>query len=156
MIYVFDTSSFIVLENFYPDTFPTFWEHVETLVESGRLISVSEVYKEIQTKVAAHHLIAWSDGHKHIFQPPTTQEMAAVADIFAIAHFQQLISEKQRVKGSPVADPWVIARARVLNGCVVTEETLKPNAAKIPNVCEHFTVDCTNLKGALAREQWRY
>ncbi len=155
MIYVFDTSSFIVLENFYPETFPTFWEHVDELVESGRLISVSEVYKEIQNVVAADHLIAWTDGHMHIFQPPMTQEMA-VADIFAIAHFQQLISEKQRVKGSPVADPWVIARARVLNGCVVTEETLKPHAAKIPNVCQHFTVDCTNLQGALTREGWRY
>jgi len=153
---VFDTSSFIVLENYYPDTFPTFWEHLDGLVASGGLLSVSEVYKELQNQLTADFLLDWVDRHKGIFATPSSDEMDAVADIFRIPHFQQLISAKQRVRGAPVADPWVVARGRVVGCCVVTEEALKPNAAKIPNVCQHFGVDCTNLQGALRRQGWRY
>jgi hypothetical protein len=40
-----------------------------------------------------------------------------------------------------------IASARVRGGCVVTEEANKPNAAKIPNVCEHFGIHWTNVEG---------
>ena len=35
-------------------------------------------------------------------------------------------------------------------GCVST------NAVKIPNVCEHFGVDCTNLEEFMEREKWRF
>ncbi|MCZ6821218.1 MAG: DUF4411 family protein [Calditrichaeota bacterium] len=63
---------------------------------------------------------------------------------------------KQRLKGTPVADPFVIASARIRQACVVTEEGKKKNAARIPNVCEYFGVDCTNLEGFMERERWRF
>ncbi len=40
----------------------------------------------------------------------------------------------------------IIACAKIQGGTVVTEEQLKPNAAKIPNVCEHFKIPCINLE----------
>jgi hypothetical protein len=48
------------------------------------------------------------------------------------------------------------ASARVRGGCVVTEEKLKPKAAKIPNVCEHFGVHCTNVEGFLKQKGWTF
>jgi hypothetical protein len=36
--------------------------------------------------------------------------------------------------GSPVADPFVIACAKVSNGAVVTQEVKKEGGLKIPNV----------------------
>lgn len=58
--------------------------------------------------------------------------------------------------GGFVADPWLIARAKSLGGCVLTEEKLKPNAAKIPNVCKHFGVDFCNVEALFERKGWRY
>ena len=80
-----------------------------------------------------------------------------VREIFKVEHFQQMIRYQERQKGKPVADPFVIARAFTLSeGCVVTTELLKPNAAKIPNICQHFGIDCTDLGGFMERENWSF
>ncbi|GAB1343096.1 DUF4411 family protein [Gemmatimonas sp.] len=82
--------------------------------------------------------------------------MAFVAEIFAVGHFRQLVSEDVLLRGGFVADPWLIARAKLLGGCVLTEEKLKPNAAKIPNVCKHFGVDFCSVEALFERKGWRY
>ena len=82
--------------------------------------------------------------------------MQFVSQIFSVPHFQALVPEKSQLDNRPCADPFVIARAKIINGCVVTEEKWKPNAAKIPNVCEHFGIDCTNLQGFMEREGWTF
>lgn len=56
MIYVFDTNSFLELQSYYPETFPTFWERFEELVQDGRLTSVREVRKELEFLATADHL----------------------------------------------------------------------------------------------------
>jgi hypothetical protein len=76
--------------------------------------------------------------------------------IFKVKHFQALIGEKQRLKGTPVADAFVIACARRYGGTVVTEERLKPNAAKIPNVCDHFKIGCISLEGFMQQQAWKF
>jgi hypothetical protein len=50
----------------------------------------------------------------------------------------------------------VIAKAKVVGGCVVTQEKKKPQAAKIPNVCEHFGIHCVNLEGFMEQENWTF
>jgi hypothetical protein len=50
----------------------------------------------------------------------------------------------------------LIAKAKVLNICVVTEEKLKDNAAKIPNVCQNFDVCCMNLEQFMQKERWSF
>ncbi len=68
----------------------------------------------------------------------------------------RLISKKARLQGKEVADPYLIAKAKVLNICVVTEEKLKDNAAKIPNVCQNFDVCCMNLEQFMQKERWSF
>lgn len=60
------------------------------------------------------------------------------------------------MQGKPVADPFVIAKAKVVEGIVVTQEEYKPNAAKIPNICEELAVSCVNVEGFMEKEQWRF
>jgi hypothetical protein len=156
MVYVLDTNSFLELQSYYPETFLSFWESFNALVEDGRILSVSESLKEIEHQATADHLIEWVDENKHIFAVPCAEEMLAVAEIFKVKHFQQVIGAKQLSRGMPVADPFLVARGLHLGACVVTEEALKPHAAKIPNVCEHFGVECTNMQGLMARERWRF
>lgn len=156
MIYVFDTNSFLELQSYYPETFPTFWERFEDLVQDGRLTSVREVRKELEFLTTADHLTEWVAHHSDLFVTPSSEEMTLVAEIFQIPHFQQLIGQKQMERGQAVADPFLVARGWHLGGCVVTEERHKPNASKIPNVCEHFGVSCCKLQGLMAAEAWRF
>jgi hypothetical protein len=154
--YLVDTNSFRVLGNYYPETFPSFWEQMEELVTAGRLLSVREVQKELQVQNTSEHLATWVEAHDHLFLPPVQAEMNYVAEIFKIHHFRQLIGEKQRLRGLPVADPWLVARAGVNDCTVVTKEAPKPHAAKIPNVCEHFKAPHCTVQGLLRGEGWKY
>ena len=156
MVYVFDTSSFIVTGHYYPQQFPRFWEKFNQAVSENKIISVREVYKELDNDASAPHLIAWINEYKSIFQIPDTIATQFTSKIFSVPHFQGLINERNRLTGRPNADPFVIAVAESLNGCVVTQEKAKPNAPNIPNVCEYFDIDCTNLQGFMEREGWSF
>ncbi len=156
MIYVFDTSSFIVLGHYFPDRFPSFWNHFDNHVSDGNIISVREVLGELSSPANKPHLAFWLKINKSIFAVPGDEETRFISEIFTIPSFQQLVKQKQISKGNRVADPFVIASARVKNACVVTEEAFRENAAKIPNVCQHFHIDCTNLEGFMERENWTF
>lgn len=155
-MYIFDTNSLRIFGNYYPQVFPSFWSALDDLVSDGRFWSVREVRKELDLQNPIEHLAEWAQRQRGIFTSPTANEMAFVKAIFEVPHFQQLIGEKQRLRGLPVADPFVVAKAQAHSACVVTEESVKPNAAKVPNVCAHFGVKCLNVQGFLAELGWRF
>ena len=136
--------------------FKSVWAGLDALVQSGELISTREVWNEIERGEVDAHTNNWLKDRKQIFTTPTADELRFVAQIFRIAHFQSLIGEKQRLMGTPVADPFIIACAKIRKGTVVTEERLKPKAAKIPNVCEHPSVDvpCIDLETFMQKQGW--
>ena len=156
MIYVFDTSSLSKLKHFYPAVFKSIWTGLDSLVQSGVLISTREVSNEIERGDVDRHTNQWLKDRKEIFTTPTADELRFVAEIFKVAHFQSLIGEKQRLQGTPVADPFVIACAKLRKGTVVTEEREKQNAAKIPNVCQHFGVPCIDLETFMQQQGWSF
>jgi hypothetical protein len=126
------------------------------VVQSGEVISVREVYKELEGKVDRPHIQEWIKANRDIFLPPSPEETQFIREIFSISHFQYLIKPRSLLTSTPFADPFVIASAKVHQGCVVTEEEKKNNAAKIPNVCEHFGIECDNLEGFLQRQGWEF
>lgn len=154
MVYVLDTSSLIVLQHYFPKQFPTFWTNLDSAIANGEVVSVREVLKEFSSE--KQWLMDWTKKQSLMFLTPGNAEMTFVAKIFEVPNFQNLVTEKQRLRGQPVADPFVIACAAVRKGCVVTEESPKPNSAKIPIVCSHFGVACTNLEGFLAARGWQF
>ena len=156
MPYFFDTNSFIVISHYFPERFPSFWERFDRLVAQGRILSCREVLNELSSHATRPHQLAWIKANRKIFLAPSLAEQDFVREIFSIAHFQNLIGERQRATGKPVADPFIIAAARVANGCVVTEEARKENAAKIPNVCEHFGIPWMNIEGFMEKEGWKF
>lgn len=158
MIYVFDTSAFITLKNFYPSAFRSLWAGMEKLIDAGELISVREVFNELGNYNDADFIQQWAKDHRAIFATPVQDELLLVQQVLAVPHFQSLIGSKALLKGTPVADPFVIASAMVRkgNGTVVTQEQLKPNAAKIPNVCAHFRVPCMNLESFMTAQKWAF
>ena len=156
MKYVFDSDSLINLfRHYYPERFPTLWEKFNTLVSEGELTSVREVFKEIGSNEDS--LGTWAKEQKNIlFLESTVEELKFVAEIFQVKHFQAMIRKQERLKGKPVADPFVIARAKISGACVVTQEKKTENAAKIPNVCDHFGIRWTNLEGFMKEENWTF
>jgi hypothetical protein len=156
MIYVFDTSSIRSLQHFYPSVFKTIWDGLDGLVQQQNLISTREVWNELERQNVSADVFAWAKKNKQVFTTPNAAELQFVAQILQIKHFQSLIGEQQRLKGTPVADPFVIACAKITGGTVVTEEQLKANAAKIPNVCAHFNVPCIDLEKFMQQQGWAF
>jgi len=155
LIYVFDANSLSELNAYYPDIFKAFWTRFDAMVASGEVISTREVRPEVE-RSGKENILAWIKTHGQIFTMPTAQETAFVAQILAIPHFQALIDRKALLRGTPVADPFLIACAKIKGGTVVTQEKLKPNAAKIPNVCAHFQIPCINLERFMRDQNWSF
>ena len=155
MIYVFDTNSLSELNAYYPDIFKAFWTRFDALAANGDVVSTREVRPEVE-RSGKDNIIAWIKAHAQVFTMPTAQETAFVARIFAIPHFQALIGQKALLRGTPVADPFLIACAYGRGGTVVTQEKLKKNAAKIPNVCAHFRIPCIDLEGFMRAQNWSF
>ncbi len=154
--YVFDTGPFITLFSYYFESrFPTLWKKFDTIISNEKITSTREVFKELQEP--ENRLTEWSKSNRNLFPNPNIDELAFVREIFSFPNFQNMIEKRKRWKGKPVADPFVIARAKLIkNSCVVTSEVYKPNSAKIPNVCKHFGVECVDLEGFMEREGWEF
>lgn len=155
-MYVFDTSPLSVLfKNYYRRRFPTLWAQFDALVADGHVVSTREVLREVHDG-AVESLRLWCAGQQGLFPAPTAHEGGMVARIYAVAHFQQNIEQQKLLKGGRNADPFVIARAMAENRSVVTMELFKPNSAKIPNICQHFTVPCLTLEDFMEQERWQF
>jgi hypothetical protein len=116
------------------------------LTQKGTIISVREAFKEISKLNRGDLLEEWVNNNKGFFPEPALEELKFVTRIYSVKHFQYNIDKKKMLHGGPVADPFIIAKAYVNGGKVVTLEENKPHAAKIPNICEHFKVGCINLE----------
>ncbi|MEO9804778.1 MAG: PIN domain-containing protein [Reichenbachiella sp.] len=155
MKYVFDTSPLADLfRHYYPSRFPTLWENFDVMIKAGEITSTREVLREIEDR--EDPLSEWAKSHEELFMMPNAQEAKFVSEIYRVAHFQQNIELQKIYKGGKNADPFVIARAGVLGITVVTNEKIKPNAAKIPNICQHFDIGCINLEKFMEGENWKF
>ena len=155
MVYVLDTSFIIQLhENYYRENFVTLWKLFDEMLASGKFTSTREVRRELedQSDIATE----WAEANSALFATPNAEEGRFVAGIYAVKHFQQNIELKKILKGGKNADPFVIARAAVLKGTVLTMEQLKSNAAKIPNICDYFKMQCMDLRRFMAAEGWSF
>jgi hypothetical protein len=139
------------------------WMH---LCSKRKLISTREVFNELERQDVSAEVLKWAkDNKSDIYYAHCAANFKFVATIFQVKHFQSLIGVQQRLKGTPVADPFVIACAKISQGTVVTEEgwlrpsdklTPKPKAAKIPNVCAHFKVPCVDLEEFMQQQGWAF
>lgn len=155
MIYVFDSGPLIHLFRFfYREQFPSLWEKFDALVESKGMISVREVANELKNN--EDQLANWAKANPRLFTIPSPQELKFVAEIFREPNYQLLIEEKKRKDARAVADPFLIARAKVLEATLVTSERKRRNATKIPAVCEDLGVDCVSLEEFMKREDWKF
>jgi len=155
-MYILDTSVFISLGLYYPNRFPSIWERINDLAKTKKLISVREVLKELETKCSSEHILNWINDYHYIFYIPTNEECEIVLEIFKRPQYLGFVKRSNLLKGMPVADPFIIAAAKVKNFFVVTQESNKKTGARIPNACKDFGVKCINLERFLELEKLKF
>jgi len=157
MRYVFDTNTLSSIFKFYYfDNFPSFWNKFDPMVNSKKIVSVREVRRELKERNLWDSIKTWANQYSGFFADPTNNELEFITQIYNVKHFQQNISQRNLYKGKPVADPFIVAKAKIDNAIVVTEEEFRENAVKIPNICKHFEIECVDLEGFLIKENWRF
>lgn len=154
--YIFDSGPLINLfTHYYPERFPSLWKDFNNLVNNGQLMSVREVSRELESY--GDDLTKWTKGNKNLFSPPHIDELKIVLNIFEKKHFQQVVRQKEILYGKPVADPFVVARAKYIDAYVVTtEKYTDKNAAKLPNICNYLEVKHINLEQFMELENWTF
>lgn len=156
--YVMDTGFFHNVQHYYPETFPSFREEMNEAIFKNGISSVKEVRNELERYIKHSDLLEWIKNNKHIFTIPSSEEINKVRQILAIPKFWNLIHAKNLRNGWPAADPFLIAKAWIINGVVVTMETFASGkkSPKIPDVCKHFGVRCTTPEGFMKSECWKF
>jgi hypothetical protein len=150
-----DSNSYIEAKSRYyqMDFCPAYWDWLDHQFTAGELGSINIVYDEL--KGFNDELSVWIKERKDQFcdvSDDTTQNQ-----FIEIAEY---VSTLENMKPGNIenflakADPWLIAKAKVLNAVVVTQETLVDENAKkvkIPNVCIKFGVEYINTFQLLQR-----
>lgn len=146
MIYVVDNNILsTIFRNFSKDVFPDIWIPLSQSMKEGKIISVDEVYCEMEGfwgKRVEEGL--WLKEHKKYFLKPTNEEGYYISEIFKNKKFREGIKEKSLRNGTPEADAMIVAKAKVVKGIVVTAEGEKENSEKIPNIATTFGVPYMN------------
>lgn len=153
-MYVLDTNVISSLhKNYYRKRFVSLWEQFDQLVADGKVTSTREAYHELHDGVPGADT-DWATTNIGLFATPDAKEAAFVGNIYSVAHFQANIEKQKLIRGGRNADSFIVARAYAIGGTVVTMERLKPNAVKIPNICEHFKIPFLDLEGFMESEGW--
>jgi len=153
-IYCFDTSAFVTLSRTSENIIElpkTLWEHLESMMESGEIISHRIVFDEISSSTKNPDFITkWIADKKDCFLSRTDTQIAEIPNI--VKKFPTLIDytyEREQ------ADPWLIALAIEksrdnnlfeVNASVVVSQENPNSSKKIPAVCKAFNIRHLSLR----------
>jgi predicted nucleic acid-binding protein len=131
-LYCLDSSVFIQgWTSYYSiELCPSYWGVLNELIDEGQIFATMEVKREIEK--SEDDLYRWVQARTRLFRDADEDVQLALIDI--LRDYGRLVdSTKQR----SIADPWVIAHAKVTNAVVVTKEQPSDSRKriKIPDVC---------------------
>ena len=128
-MYVFDTNTLTaIFRHYYFNRFPAFWLNFNHLKDMKQITSVREVRREIESFDRKDALADWVKNNTDFFSTPIVDELKFITKIYQVKHFQQNLEKQKLLHGGAFADPFIIARAKIHNGIVVTQEIKKANA----------------------------
>lgn len=143
--YCLDTSVFIESwsRHYRPNVWGAFWRKLADQIEAGTIISPQLVKVEIERK--HDELYEWIKQNPKLIVDLDEEQQRAHETI--INRYPRLIDSG---KHRSMADPWVIALAKLRNYAVVTYEG--PGSLqrpKIPDVCKNLGVACISVSDML-------
>lgn len=145
MHYLLDSNVFIEAKNRYYgyDFCPGFWDWLDQAQQAGDVATITSIYDELAGK--GDELSEWVEARNDdnwfidVSDEPTQMAFADIAAYVTASNYTA--PAKGDFLGG--ADPWLIAKARVIDATIITHETFDPNAKRkvfIPNVCKQFGV----------------
>ncbi len=146
--YILDANIFMEAKNRYYafNLCPGFWDSLLHHNSMGNLESIDRVRKELLE--GKDNLATWSKKSPDLFA--STDSKFVLADYGAIiqwAQSQERFNDAAKSEFASGVDAWVIAYAKANNAIVATQEVSAPKSrkdVKIPDVCNHFNIKCTN------------
>lgn len=152
-VYCLDTSALLDGWTRYypPDVFPGIWRRIDDLVDDSRLIAPEEVRVELARK--DDDVYAWAGERDDLFVP--VDEPIQIELVGILESFPRLVNTQ---RNRSMADPWVVALARVRKTTVLTGEVRsgKLERPRIPDVCDQLDIPCLNFLELLRREEWTF
>jgi hypothetical protein len=144
-MYLLDANVFIQAKNSYYrfETFPTFWQWLDTAQDNTLLASIQPIYDELIR--GRDELADWTKARKEgnwflpVDDESTQQQLSEIA-VWVMAQPFTSHAQDDFLRGG---DPWLIAKAATLSATLVTLEKLDLKSKRkifIPNVCRHFRV----------------
>ncbi len=156
MRYVIDTSSFQQLFGCYKRArFPSLWNKFDELVDCGAITSIEHVMREIRDRGKSNGELEWAEAHTELFPRITENESLFLRRIFDEPRFRHVVPTDIRDTDAP-ADPYLIARAKTIDGMVITQERERGNRVRIPSICNHFDIKCGMLDDLMEIEDWSF
>lgn len=153
MPYVFDTSALVgAWRRKYPlEIFPSLWENLDRLGQSGQLFVPEEVLGELERQ--DDELMMWVKERATYLVVPTSRAVMLGARAILADHPRLSMVGTGRGR----ADPFVIAEAQA-RGCPVVTEEQGGSAAKprIPYVCSQYQVDTVAILDVIRAEGWTF
>ena len=148
-MYLLDANVFIEAQKRYYrfDTFPSFWIWLNDKQHKRQVASVWPIGEELLE--GNDELASWAKKRKAggwflpVSDVQTQHKFSEISDWVNSRNFTD--SAKKKFLGC--ADPWLVAKAAVLDAVVVTQEVSAPESrtsVKIPDVCFAFNVHYIN------------
>lgn len=156
-LYIVDSDVFISAKNLYYafEICPGFWDAIIQEHRNGRVRSVDRVQQELLLGDPEEDLVQW------VKKSLPTEFFLSTADRKVISAYQEVVLWVQRhpryydpakAQFATKADGWLVAYAMVHGVLVATNEQPAPESrkeAKLPDVCDQFSVGYENTFGML-------
>lgn len=144
MRYCLDSNTLIEAKNIhYGMSFcPAFWDMIDLQSKTGAIFSIEQVCDELIT--GNDELARWVKKRKHSSLFIDTEDEATQLVFQEIVEYViDNFAEEQAAHFLGGADPWLIAKCKVLEATLVTKEVFISGTkkVKIPNICEAFGVN---------------
>lgn len=149
-IYSIDSSSLIHAwrRSYRPVNFPSFWRHLDELIDADRLRASREVYEELKKK----------DDDVYIWVKARREKLFVEIDDAVQDAVVHLMSTYPRLvdtaKGKSGGDPFVIALAMASTPLMVVVTQEEDGKVRIPDVCALEGVESIKLADLIEREGW--
>ncbi|MEH2510151.1 hypothetical protein V1291_001505 [Nitrobacteraceae bacterium AZCC 1564] len=153
MKYLFDSNVFIEAKNRYYafDICPGFWDWMDHVAkaDAGSIVNVCDELRQGRDELAK-----WANARRTEPWFLKVDDASTQKFFQSVANFVNLGAFKQAAKAKFLsgADPWLIAKAKIVGAKVVTHEVSAPdskNRVPIPDVCKAFDIECTTPYEAL-------
>ena len=160
-MYIFDTNVFLqIARSYHPDVFPTLWNKLDAEIGKSSVISIEYVKLELMKRIPPH-FDNWLKSNARIFTDQSQQEQEFARSLMNSPAGKGLMKTKNGNINPHEADPWIIAKASVFSGIVVTMERRrassdKPGIGGIPDVCDGLNIKCINLDEFMIENGWRF